>query len=88
MGAGYYGPRGPYGTEREVIDAIGLAERDGVSYAERNAARLREVVTAAGVEVGSYDQRILDWLAGWEPQTVEVIAALIERATQRGTGET
>lgn len=57
-------------------------------YAERNAARLREVITAAGVEVGSYDQRILDWLAGWEPQTVEVIAALIERAAQRRPSET
>lgn len=37
-------------------------------------------MTRTGVQVGSYDQRILDWLAGWEPQTVEVIAALIDRA--------
>jgi hypothetical protein len=42
----------------------------------------------AGVEVGPYDQRILDWLTGWEPQTVEVIAALIERAALRTPGDT
>ncbi|SOD72902.1 hypothetical protein SAMN05892883_2218 [Jatrophihabitans sp. GAS493] len=83
----YYGPRGPYGTESEVIAATG--QRDWPitdSHAEHNAARLQEAVTAAGVEVGSYDQRILSWLAGYEPQTVEVIAALIARAGQRGIG--
>jgi hypothetical protein len=88
VSAGYYGPRGPYGTEREVTDAIGLAQWDAGDYTECNAARLSEATTAAGVELGPYDQRILRWLAGWEPQTVEVIAALIERAAQRGKGET
>ncbi len=87
MSARYYGPRGPYGTEREVIDAIGLAEWVPGDYVGRNAARLSEAVTAAGVELGPYDQRIVDWLARWEPQTVEVIAALIERAAQREPGE-
>lgn len=83
----YYGPRGPYGTESEVIAATGQRDWPRTdSHVDHNAARLQEAVATAGVEVGAYDEHILKWLAGWEPQTVEVIASLIERAGQRGTG--
>jgi len=39
---------------------------------------------AAGVGLGAYDQRILAWLAGWEPQTCAVICGLISRAAEAG----
>ncbi|MGW6210909.1 hypothetical protein [Streptomyces sp. NPDC055109] len=35
---------------------------------------------AAGVELGSYDLRIVDWLAGLDWPTVATIASLIRRA--------
>ncbi len=76
----YYGPRGPYDTEAEASAANGYRVLDPQDYSEHNRKRLADAIAAAGVELGSYDRRILDWLAGWEPQTVEVIAALVERA--------
>lgn len=33
-----------------------------------------------GVELGAYDRRIVDWLAGWDIETVGTIASLIYRA--------
>jgi len=42
---------------------------------------------AAGVTLGAYDQRILLWLAGWEPQTCAVITGLITRAYEAGLGD-
>ena len=39
---------------------------------------------AAGVTLGAYDQRILLWLAGWEPQVCAVVAGLITRAYEAG----
>ncbi|MDX3855037.1 hypothetical protein [Streptomyces sp. AK02-01A] len=37
---------------------------------------------AAGVDLGTYDLRIVDWLAGWDWSTVSVIASLIRRAAK------
>jgi hypothetical protein len=79
-----YGPRGPYGTELEAIGASGQRDRMPGEYAAHNLARLIDTVDAAGVALGSYDLRILTWLAGHaEPQAVEVLAAIIERAAAR-----
>jgi hypothetical protein len=41
----------------------------------------------AGVELGAHDQRVLDWLAGWEPATVRTIASLLSRARAAGRRE-
>ena len=41
---------------------------------------LLDACADAGVAVGAYDSRILYCLAGWEPATCAVIAALILRA--------
>ena len=35
---------------------------------------------AAGVQLGEFDDRILHWLAGWEPHVAAVIAGLVGRA--------
>ncbi|MBV7651047.1 hypothetical protein [Streptomyces albidoflavus] len=34
----------------------------------------------AGVELGTYDHRIVEWIAGWDYPTVATIASLIRRA--------
>jgi hypothetical protein len=48
----------------------------------RNVARLRHAL--GDLELGEYDEHILDWLATWEPSTAEVIATWIERARDEG----
>jgi hypothetical protein len=79
---------GPYQTEaqarkqpavRAIYDAAHASTRRGV-MAEGSHRLLEEACTAASVELGAYDRRILAWLAGWEPQTCAVIAGLITRA--------
>ncbi len=48
-----------------------------------NERMLADACAAAGVKLGAYDQRIVTWLAGWEPQVCAVIAGLIIRAGTR-----
>lgn len=38
----------------------------------------------AGVTLGAYDRRIVEWLSGWEPEVVAVIAGLIRRTAAQG----
>lgn len=38
----------------------------------------------AGVELGAYDRRIIEWLAGWDSPTVATIASLVIRARKAG----
>lgn len=38
----------------------------------------------AGVELGAYDQTIIDWLAGWDAPTVVTVASLVRRARKAG----
>jgi hypothetical protein len=52
--------------------------------APHNLAMLRQACEAAGVQLGAYDSSIMAWLAGWEPQTCAVIAALLSRALAAG----
>ncbi|MEO3860959.1 hypothetical protein [Acrocarpospora sp. B8E8] len=61
--------RPPYGTIRNVGN-----ERSS----DANAAALVE--TLAGLELGTEDVRILEWLARWEPSTVATICSWILRA--------
>jgi hypothetical protein len=82
---------GPFETERQARDAATSAAvaadvavgRPG-SIAEANRAMLLDAVNAAGVQLGDYDRRILDWLAGYEPATCAVIAGLVARAAEPG----
>src|SRR6266700_927094 len=66
--------RGPYETEAEaraaaacVYAAAHASSRRGV-MTEQNHRLLCEAIGAAGTELGTYDHRIILWLAGWEPQ--------------------
>ncbi len=92
LGQGHPGQPGsvaePFETEAQVrelpeVQAIYAAfDRDpGVGkMAPHNHRLLDEALTAAGVELGAYDRRILSWLAGWEPQTVAVVVGWVARA--------
>jgi hypothetical protein len=45
---------------------------------QERRALLLEVLD--GVELGAYDRRIIDWLAGWDTSTVLTVAGLLMRA--------
>jgi hypothetical protein len=72
---------GPYQTERQAREAS-LWATDGHRYGMSiSAANLADLAAAlSGVELGDYDRRIVEWLAGFEPSTVAVISSLIQRA--------
>jgi hypothetical protein len=79
---------GPFETEQEarelpavraIYNAMHVSTRPGV-MATGGHKLLDEACTAAGVELGAYDHRILLWLAGFEPHSCAVIAGLITRA--------
>jgi hypothetical protein len=38
----------------------------------------------AGVELGAYDRRVIEWLAGWDCPTVATVASLVIRAREAG----
>jgi hypothetical protein len=40
----------------------------------------------AGIELGAWDQRILEWMAGWDASTVLTVASWIARARAAGPG--
>lgn len=88
---------GPYDTEGEALTAdlphevralhaAGLVG-SGDPHRLVHGAVLRHLVnacTTAGVDLGHYDHRVLNWLATWEPQTAQVLIGLISRAHAAG----
>ena len=50
----------------------------------------REALRAAleGVELGTYDERMIAWLAGWDDPTCRTIASLIWRCRLAGAPRT
>jgi hypothetical protein len=39
----------------------------------------------AGIELGVWDRRILDWMAGWDASTLLTVASWIARSRAAGT---
>jgi hypothetical protein len=87
-------PAGPIETE----PSRGLAAlQHRQVYPYTNEARARHVredrqilldeLAAAGVDLGTYDQRITAWLADWEYGTLVTIASWIKRAHAVGRQE-
>jgi hypothetical protein len=54
----------------------------GMTMTAANTADL--AAELSGVELGAYDQKIIAWLAGYEPATIAVICGLIRRARAAG----
>lgn len=87
---------GPYATEREAaaesmpraVTALHVqaGDPDRAAYTLRLRA-LYDVCDGAGVQLGSYDMRTLEWLARWEPTTVQAIVGIIARAGRGGCNE-
>lgn len=52
----------------------------GFRINDEQAAVLRDTLTAAGIELGEYERKIVDWLAKWEWATVATICSWVARA--------
>ena len=77
---------GPFDTEHEAREAtLGYLRRAGDDYPDANRAQFADALSECHVSMGDYDQKILDWFAGWEPEAVAVMAGLIRRAHASGT---
>lgn len=90
---------GPYETSREAFDAARVL-RETVAAADPGTGPMTEGVIAArtkarvqyvrgvlevcGVQLGAYDKRIAEWVAGWEVETIQAITGWIERARAAG----
>lgn len=74
---------GPYDTRRQAADSVrhiyNLPPGTG-AWAEASHRLLCEALGNAGVQLGAYDHTIVQWICGFEPETVAVIAGLISRA--------
>jgi hypothetical protein len=88
---------GPYETEeqalaepmpREVaaLHDAGLVRTGDPDRLVRNAVwrHLAGSCEAAGVVLGTFDRRTLDWLCGWEPSTAQVLIGVVTRAHVAG----
>lgn len=51
-------------------------------YAQPEVRRAAFDAALAGVDLGAYDRRILDWLVGWDDPTDRTIVSLIWRARE------
>jgi acetyl esterase/lipase len=72
---------GPFETERQALAASLWATHGRDAGMGMAAANLADLAAAlSGVELGAWDKRIIEWLAGYEPSTVAVICGLISRA--------
>ena len=52
----------------------------GFCVSDEQATVLRDTLTAAGVELGAYDEQIVEWLAMWDWGTLAVIISWVARA--------
>lgn len=91
---------GPYYTKAQAwaepmpqavraLHAAGRARPGDPDRLIRDTRRdaLLTACSAAGVELGGFDRRIVDWLAGWEDSTVQVVIGLVARAHESGRAE-
>lgn len=77
--------RPPFDQRRPDVGGLGTERWRELRRADAVAA-IREPL--AGIELGAYDQRIIDWLAGYDEPTIGAIVSLLHRARQAGRDET
>jgi hypothetical protein len=79
---------GPFESDRQAHAAAiaAIPPEGGRSILSRpqNRRLLEDACTAAGLEIGQFDRRILHWIAEFEDSTCVVIAGLIVRAHEAG----
>lgn len=94
-------PCGPYHTRKDaridgrpLLDAMDAADpddgpmTDDVRKARRQAADEYVIgrLTHLGVELGTFDRRIAEWVSEWEPEVVATILGWAVRARHAGRG--
>ena len=57
-----------------------------LTYRTEDRRRLDLANAVSGVALTDYDQRLLDWLAGWDQDTTTALADLITRARHSPVG--
>ena len=81
-------PIGPFETASQARTAAHFAvpppEGSSILTAEGNRKLLGRALEAAGVEMGRYDDRIAEWLAGFEDAICAVVAGWVSRAHAAG----
>ena len=74
---------GPYEAEceaaAEVRDVYAGYHKRGFMRA-KTLDRLLRACSDYGLEMGSYDQEVLRWIAGQKPEAAQVIVGLVHRA--------
>ena len=63
---------------------VGPVEAAPGGFVPRAEQRQILVEALVGVELGAWDERIVEWLAGWDACTVLTIASLLVRARDSG----
>jgi hypothetical protein len=87
---------GPYQTEAQARETDAVQQIHAAFRADPGMGRmaphilrlLTEACSAAGVELGAFDRRVLTWLANWEPESAAAIAGMITRAHDAGRART
>jgi hypothetical protein len=67
--------RAPFDVRRPLTYDPAAARADRV-------AAIRDAL--AGVELGAYDERMIEWLAGWDVPTVGGLVSLLNRVRAAG----
>jgi hypothetical protein len=72
-------------TDRDLADDQQIGEAVDQWRARRHADRVAALLEPlGGVELGAYDRRIVDWLAGWDTSVIGTVASLLHRAREAG----
>jgi hypothetical protein len=78
---------GPFHTDRDALNASLYHQRGRPQNTDETitTVNLADLTAAlSGIELSTYDKRIIEWLAGWEPSMVAVVCGLIRRARASG----
>jgi hypothetical protein len=67
--------RAPFDERRPLLHDPDAARAD-------RAAAIREAL--AGVDLGEHDERVIEWLAGWDTGTVGSLVSLLDRVRAAG----
>lgn len=57
---------------------------DEAPYVRLSDAEAMLRAAVAGIELGAYDEVILDWMLTWDQPTLATIASIIRRVGERG----
>ena len=80
------GPLAPLDREPVSVHAP-FVSLPGGRYRHADVEERRAALLAAlqGVQLGAYDQRVLDWLAGWDVPVVAAVVSLLHRVRKAAT---